>query len=635
MAQAWFYLKGGNPEGPITAVQLKSMADAGQITEEDLVWKEGLPHWIPAKAVRGLIYEGGVVVPPPPPAKSTPEPPPPPSSAFPGATPSARNRAVTRAQRKVAVTASSGLRPLAPIVVGVACLVVVLVALFWFLTSHAAPSPFETAAGAPQDALCVISIHRPAKSLADTNKQMDELGGGNAQLQQQWTLVRTMAGQAIGFDPVSVRDWEEAGFDLARPWSLAVLALDRQTRAPTGIVMALGLKDERSALDTVRRIARKANQEPREDDKSDPKVTLLGNQCAAAVKDERLFLIAGPAGTDKAEEIREFLRQAERMPLRAKSEFKTATGGLPTEGDYAGYVSIKPLLGFVPPGQQLDVLGDLTSLAFAGGQNDFCLYLPLSSGGRLLRHLQPGAAPGEFLKKLDPPLAAMTLSLADPVAFVRYAVGQSGQGGVLVQLESMAKDALGMNLDELGEQLKNGCAGFAMYPAPGQSSPLTLAFVRAQDRAKAARVLEQKVGAVPGTEKVPFGENVLYVGGGSAAGLIGSYVVVGNATQQITDLAAGKTKGWRPNQDPGLLYGEMDLSALQRQLAQSGMPQLQGAAGKLSTEARLVLDLARREDGVLLSYKFIGSSSAFAAALLSAGGALGLPTFPMPTGPGR
>ena len=57
------------------------------------------------------------------------------------------------------------------------------------------------------------------------------------------------------------------------------------------------------------------------------------------------------------------------------------------------------------------------------------------------------------------------------------------------------------------------------------------------------------------------------------------------------------------------------------------------AAGKLTTEARLMFDLARREDGVLLSYKFMGSSSALGEALLSAGGSLGLPALPTPMGP--
>jgi hypothetical protein len=56
MAQnEWFYEKAGQRQGPVSPVALKQLAIKGNITPSTLVWKEGLPQWTPAKAIRGLF----------------------------------------------------------------------------------------------------------------------------------------------------------------------------------------------------------------------------------------------------------------------------------------------------------------------------------------------------------------------------------------------------------------------------------------------------------------------------------------------------------------------------------------------------------------------------------------------------
>ena len=39
----------------VSASQLQQLARSGQIQATDLVWKEGLPQWIQAKAIKGLF----------------------------------------------------------------------------------------------------------------------------------------------------------------------------------------------------------------------------------------------------------------------------------------------------------------------------------------------------------------------------------------------------------------------------------------------------------------------------------------------------------------------------------------------------------------------------------------------------
>ncbi|HYE21249.1 MAG TPA: DUF4339 domain-containing protein [Tepidisphaeraceae bacterium] len=58
MSTEWYYSQGGQQIGPITSQQMKDLAAGGQLTPNDLVWKDGMPEWTPASRVRGL-FPGG------------------------------------------------------------------------------------------------------------------------------------------------------------------------------------------------------------------------------------------------------------------------------------------------------------------------------------------------------------------------------------------------------------------------------------------------------------------------------------------------------------------------------------------------------------------------------------------------
>ncbi|GAB4130864.1 MAG: hypothetical protein Kow0040_09290 [Thermogutta sp.] len=58
MAQQWYYAKGERKIGPITASELKRLAQSAELLPDDLVWREGLRDWMAAKRIRGLFPEG-------------------------------------------------------------------------------------------------------------------------------------------------------------------------------------------------------------------------------------------------------------------------------------------------------------------------------------------------------------------------------------------------------------------------------------------------------------------------------------------------------------------------------------------------------------------------------------------------
>jgi TM2 domain-containing membrane protein YozV len=55
VSQEWYYSVDGDRQGPVSAGELKKLADAGTLKQTDLVWKDGMADWAPAKSIKGLF----------------------------------------------------------------------------------------------------------------------------------------------------------------------------------------------------------------------------------------------------------------------------------------------------------------------------------------------------------------------------------------------------------------------------------------------------------------------------------------------------------------------------------------------------------------------------------------------------
>ena len=63
----WHVSRGGKePEGPLSIDELKGQAASGRLSARDVVWKEGMPDWVPAGSIRELGFSQGVRTSPPP-----------------------------------------------------------------------------------------------------------------------------------------------------------------------------------------------------------------------------------------------------------------------------------------------------------------------------------------------------------------------------------------------------------------------------------------------------------------------------------------------------------------------------------------------------------------------------------------
>jgi hypothetical protein len=55
MASEWHYSREGKRYGPVPLSELKKLAEAGKLAPSDFVWKEGLPEWVEASSIKGLL----------------------------------------------------------------------------------------------------------------------------------------------------------------------------------------------------------------------------------------------------------------------------------------------------------------------------------------------------------------------------------------------------------------------------------------------------------------------------------------------------------------------------------------------------------------------------------------------------
>ena len=55
MSNEYFYARGEEQFGPVSGGQLKALATSGELEPTDLVWKEGMPDWVEARRIKGVV----------------------------------------------------------------------------------------------------------------------------------------------------------------------------------------------------------------------------------------------------------------------------------------------------------------------------------------------------------------------------------------------------------------------------------------------------------------------------------------------------------------------------------------------------------------------------------------------------
>ena len=60
----WYYSRGDQQRGPVSATELRHLATAGELSPDDFVWREGMDEWAVATKVKGLFPDSPPPAPP-------------------------------------------------------------------------------------------------------------------------------------------------------------------------------------------------------------------------------------------------------------------------------------------------------------------------------------------------------------------------------------------------------------------------------------------------------------------------------------------------------------------------------------------------------------------------------------------
>jgi uncharacterized RDD family membrane protein YckC len=60
MTEQWYYVSRGEQVGPVPAEAVRQAVAAGRVSGADVVWREGMPEWVPLAAVPELWPAGGM-----------------------------------------------------------------------------------------------------------------------------------------------------------------------------------------------------------------------------------------------------------------------------------------------------------------------------------------------------------------------------------------------------------------------------------------------------------------------------------------------------------------------------------------------------------------------------------------------
>lgn len=414
----------------------------------------------------------------------------------------------------------------------------------------------------PEDSLATVALDL-GKIVAGLNDQAE-----NPDTPQTAAIMRQNRArlvEMIGFDPTTPEGLAQGGFDVARPLTLALLPLD-ETLKPGGLVATIALTDRQAALALVEKIAGLGGAGMVEVP-DHPSYFRIGD-FVLKFGEKNLYLIG--ADNKHVERLADFLERGAATPLKASGDFLAAQKYIGRENVLSVFMSFAGALkGLpVPPGVLENLGGLLVNVSTTGGE----AFLQFKENAEIKKYLRPGGKCGEILARMDMPLVAASLSVADPVGLLKCAgrivepeTGETRAEGVIMALT-------GLTGDTVAAVLSNAALCVAVYPrtadADPNKQPVTfIGFLKINDEQIVSPVLERIAGRQKGTAIEHGGRKFYRMQTGAGVldvGLVDSWLVFSTAEAQLKNFLAGKIETpWKPKcGDDAFLNAEIFVTSL-------------------------------------------------------------------------
>jgi len=479
----------------------------------------------------------------------------------------------------------------------------------------------EAVAVVPESCLGMISLSEPIDLIEEVIDVLEEEAEDSEVFGKMWEELAKGSKEFAGFDATDAGEWEDLGFDLSVPMTAAIPKLDGRME-PVGMVVSVGVDDEEDAVALIKRIMKKNGMKSKDTEVDGLDLIEFSERdrirLCAAIKEDRLFLMAGDRRYLKASELADHVEEALDRPMADNEVFEDTLDGLGCGGTANLFVNLRRIRKQLerPP----EILGLVDGFAAALTDNDLSAFLLVNEkdddAAEILDLFESGSKCRSFLEKLNEPYGAVTFSIEDPLAvFMKIAT----EAGVEEdEIKAGIKDEYDMSFEELGDLLKDGSGGIAFYAGESLSSFGFVGFLRINDEDKAAssvakiskKVGYKKVGKVE-KPNVLFSEKERW--SHTTVGVIDEYIVFGwgdKANGMLTTLARDEDlDGW--DAEVGgteLLAAQFSSKDLSEMLSTMGM---QGQASKemkdlINEDTEAYISLDTTGDGFLLEVEYSG-----------------------------
>ena len=412
----------------------------------------------------------------------------------------------------------------------------------------------ELAAAIPDDSPLVVTgqYSRDRMSLLELNELVKLQPSLKNELEQKHEKKQAALKAWLGFDPDDEKAWLAAGLDLHQPFSAILTSSDFKHNDVADITtFAVQPVDAANAEKTLRRLWENST-DSQLSEILDQKIAMKHPHSLLAVNSGPRLFVKQRTSAESEQKLRAWLDAAKLRPLSAQPNFVACMNELPAQADYTAFVNIAGVVNAMAEHDRPEFLANIQALGFAGSDEENTGFLLLNNN-ELLDQLRPGGESREFLARFDPPLAAVSWSLADTAELLRALHRMNSSKDGKDSTKSETERAL--EAGEYDRFLKDNCGGVLIYPDESKGFiPLSYAVVLKVNDApgfEAVMAKEREKSKKPPRQetKKEFGKNVVFVdeSDGTARATIGEYIIAGNARAQIEALAQGAAKGWHPS----------------------------------------------------------------------------------------
>jgi len=469
---------------------------------------------------------------------------------------------------------------------------------------------------APRSAIAMGGLGSPDAIVNKLLAGINVLAQQEPQMQFSMEQFRSQSILYTGVDVLTPGNLAKLGLDLSKPMTFAVTEL-LANNEPGGMVLSVGVANGDALKTVVRKLADKQKVTVTSDTRAEPAVDMIGKEMVFAIADHRAYLMLGDRKSDMPMLLRGFLDQKSRTPLGNDSKMKTAVDGMGGAGDMNAYIDLQTIIA--KAATKHPTLADaLRSVAMKAGETQSAAYLALDPASALRKAIEPGDSCRDFVAKMDKPLALMTFSLAEPMQLVKLFADAAGSSATLAAGSEHMKAACGMDMAELGDVLKGGAGGIALFKSPGPLPVSIVVFAKLQnadaqkaEKAKAALnyVFQQGLGLPP-----PIAAQL-------QPAAVKGYFAIGSAPDQIKLLGTPGPDRWKPH------YANKELLGVEYFIADmvAHMQALRGGApvfNPLAGQTVMNLALLQKNDGVAV----MSDSSQASVATISVIAAIAIPS---------